>query len=186
MASLYFQKKGTSMYQFFGTFLAGAIAALLMAGLFAAWRGLTHINFDMLRSIGSLFSRRYAFRAGMFIHLILGGLFAFAYVAMWSYLGFPRDFWSLLFGAALGLAHGFIVSFWLVIFVAEHHPLKKFRGDKGFSVALTDIAGHVVYGVVLALFISTLQLNYNWISQMAEDNGVIAVTDILGTDTWRW
>ncbi len=174
------------MYQFLGTFLAGMLAAFLMVGLFTAWKGVTHFKFDMLRSIGSLISRRYAFRAGMLIHLGMGALFAFFYVSLWSYFGLPRDAWSLLFGAVLGLVHGFIVSFWLVIFVAEHHPLKKFRGDKGFSVALSDIAGHVVYGVALALFISVLNLNFNWITEIAEDNGVVAITNVIGKDSWSW
>ncbi len=167
------------MYQFFGTFFAGAAAALLMAGMFAMGRNITHTKMDMIRSIGTLFTKRFPFTAGMLVHLVLGGLFAFGYVSVWSYLGFPMNNWALAFGAMMGLAHGFVASFWMVIFVAEHHPIGKFRGPRGFASALFDIGGHVVYGALLAAFIVTLQLKYQWIADTAKKDGVVAVSDLI-------
>ena len=40
------------------------------------------------------------------------------------------------------------VSLALVISVAEHHPLERFR-KAGITVAVSHLAGHMVYGLIV-------------------------------------
>jgi hypothetical protein len=51
-----------------------------------------------------------------------------------------------------------VVSLLLVIVVAEHHPLERFR-EAGFRVGVTHVAAHVVYGLVLGIAVSVFELH---------------------------
>jgi hypothetical protein len=47
-----------------------------------------------------------------------------------------------------GPFHGSVVSLMLVVLMAEHHPLERFR-EAGLRVAVTHVAAHIVYGFVV-------------------------------------
>ncbi len=130
------------------TVLIGSGAAFFMAIVCILLTKISSVNFDPLRALGSLISDKSPIIAGFSVHLVMGGVFALLYVFMWWLIGIPVNQWSWGVGAAMGLIHGFIVSFWFIIFVAEHHPLKKYR-SQGFLIALSDIAGHVFFGVII-------------------------------------
>jgi len=136
------------------TLLAGILAAAAMAVLLYSVRWLGMSAGDMIRAIGSYMTRssRNAFAYGLVVYLLGGAGFAVIYVAIWSYFGFTDRNSLLLTGAAFGLVHGFLVSFWLVVLVAEHHSISRYR-RVGFLVAISNMIGHVVYGAVLALLV---------------------------------
>jgi hypothetical protein len=55
-----------------------------------------------------------------------------------------------LAGAALGFAHGVVITLLMTIVVTEHHPLHRFRGGMSFVVPL--MLGHLAFGAVAGFF----------------------------------
>jgi hypothetical protein len=119
------------------------------------WTGLAHA--DIVRAVGSLFTKSInsAGGIGMFAHFISGILFAFFYAIIIVLFGIDGVFRSTVAGLVIGFIHGFVVSFLLVVAVAEHHPLPQFR-NPGLSVAVAHYAGHIIYGFLVGLIIGIM------------------------------
>jgi Family of unknown function (DUF6789) len=134
------------------TILAGVIAtAVMSAALYAIhWKGFAEA--DMIRALGSILTRNEANAVplGIAIHLVSGILFAFLYVIVWSTLPVAEFRHYLLLGLVTGFAHGLVVSFALVVLVAEHHPMERFR-QAGIGVAVAHLVAHVVYGLLVGI-----------------------------------
>lgn len=134
------------------TILAGLIAtAVMTVSLYAIhWRGFAEA--DMVRALGSIFTRSEAnaLPIGAAIHAVSGILFAFLYVIVWSTLPVAEFQHYVLLGLVTGFAHGLVVSFALVILVAEHHPLQRFQ-RAGMGVAIAHLLAHVVYGLLVGI-----------------------------------
>jgi hypothetical protein len=143
--------------------LAGVAGTLAMTIFMYVCHWTKFANGDMVRAIGSVVTKKYegSFGPGIAIHILNGIVFAFVYYYAWKELGILNavDVTDAKvmpqIGMMTGFIHGFIVSFSLVIAVAEHHPLEQFRRT-GFAVALVHILGHVVYGLIVALVVSRL------------------------------
>jgi uncharacterized membrane protein YagU involved in acid resistance len=111
-------------------------------------------NARMVIAIGSILTktRENAIRVGLIMHFTAGTIFAILYTIFFSVYGIT-DLWQFVgVGFGFGFIHGFIMSFILVIAVAEHHPLEEFR-DAGFPVAIAHVLGHIVYGTLVGLVI---------------------------------
>ncbi len=132
------------------------ISGLLATGVMSVtlylihWRGLAEA--DMIRAVGSIITRKEsnAMPVGLALHFFLGVIFAFLYVVIWSTL--PIDTFShyVILGLITGFAHGLVVSFMLVILIAEHHPLERFQ-QAGMGIALAHLVGHIVYGLLVGI-----------------------------------
>lgn len=150
------------MSSFFVTCLVGLAATSLMTFTLYLfhWRGFA--NGDMVRALGSLLTRKYenSVTPGLLIHGLSGVVFALVYVYIWSQFpeitagGLVR---YIQLGAFCGFAQGLVTSISLVIFVAEHHPLQRFR-VAGVNVALVHVLAHVVYGTTLGALTGMLHL----------------------------
>ena len=140
------------MLPVFQTVLAGLIATAAMSGALYAihWRGMAEA--DMIRAIGSLVTRKEAnaMLPGLILHFLSGIIFAFLYVIVWSALPIEGFVHYVALGVLTGFAHGLIVSFVLVVLVAEHHPVPRFQ-QAGVGVAVAHLAAHVVYGLLVGL-----------------------------------
>lgn len=129
----------------------GLMATGIMALVLYAARWLKLVELDIIGTMGSIFTRsrsKYT-SVGWTVHLTVGILFAFLYVAVWNLLDIDKPMLFTLLGGALGAAHGLMVSFFLVVFVAEHHRLRRMRGSVGYGAAVVQWGAHVVYGVAL-------------------------------------
>ena len=130
----------------------GFIATGLMSMLLSFITRSKLANADMIRAIGSLYTGSYenALVPGLVIQFASGVFFAFAYFMVMNFFFTPTLLSGILGGLFIGLAHGLIVGFALVITVAEHHPVERFR-KAGLTVASSHIAGHVVFGLVVGV-----------------------------------
>ena len=111
-------------------------------------------NARMVIAIGSILTktRENAIRVGLIIHFTAGVIFATLYTIFFSVYGISGLLQFVGVGFGFGFIHGFIMSFILVIAVAEHHPLEEFR-QAGFAVAVAHVVGHLVYGTLVGLVI---------------------------------
>ena len=87
--------------------------------------GIAHA--DMIRAIGSIFTRSYkdSIIPGVIIHFGVGIIIAFFYVIIISILTPASTIKTVGAGVMIGLFHGVVFSFLLVVTVAEHHPLEQ-------------------------------------------------------------
>lgn len=136
-----------------GAGIAGTTAMTLVMGLI---HGFGWANADMIRAIGSLYTRREdnSFPVGLSVHFTAGILFAFCYAIA---LGFapiqsPTASSTVLVCILMSFFHGLVVSMLLAIEVAEHHPLEKFR-KAGVGVVFSHLVGHIFYGLFVGLFL---------------------------------
>ncbi len=146
------------------TLATGIVATALMTVVLYGihWRGFA--NADMLRALGSLFTRSEAnsLAPGIVLHFLMGIVFAFLYVGFWSALPLAALWSYLAVGLIFGLGHGLVVSFALVILVAEHHPLQRFQ-NAGMGVAIAHLLGHVIYGLTVGLLAGVWRLHFDFV-----------------------
>lgn len=141
------------------TFLAGIIAT---GGMTVFMNGITRAkitNADMVRAVGSMFTKGSgdaALMVGAMLHLISGVGFAMIYTIIVNFFGVPEGIATIGGMTLLGAFHGFVLSFLLVVSVAEHHPLQEFQ-EAGIGVAVAHFVGHIVYGFLLGAVITALR-----------------------------
>jgi hypothetical protein len=127
---------------------AGSIGRVVMTLLFygAPIAGMPQM--DIVGMLGTMFTtnKESSVQLGGIIHLVIGSIFAFIYVALWSVgIGSPTWWWGLLFGTV----HGVLAILALPLLIQIHpHPPKITRGP---LVVGELLAGHMIYGVVVAL-----------------------------------
>ena len=107
-------------------------------------------NADMIRAIGSIYTRSYsnALLPGFIMHFTAGIIFAFLYLVFLSLFSLGSVGAYIGMGAMTGVFHGLVVSFLLVVSVAEHHPLEQFQ-EAGSEVAVAHLFGHIIYGLIV-------------------------------------
>jgi len=149
------------------TILAGILGTAGMT--FVMW--LIHrfglANADMIRAIGSLYTRSYenSLLPGVIIHFGIGSILAFIYTAFLS-IFYLRSVIALTgLGGMLGLLHGLAVSFALVALVAEHHPLEYFQ-KVGSEVVVAHMVGHIIYGLIVGAVIGITGISFGFIPRM--------------------
>lgn len=138
--------------------VSGLIATTGMTLLLNAITKSGIANADMVRAVGSLFTKSLdnAAKTGIVIHYSVGLIFGFAYtfaIQLFEVQGFLSNVGS---GILIGFIHGAVVGFMLVTTVAEHHPLKEFR-QAGFSVAAAHWAAHLFYGLLIGIVLGLLK-----------------------------
>ncbi len=139
--------------------LAGLISTILMCVVLETTTRLRLANADMVRALGSLFTGNFdnSTRPGLIFMLLSGVLFGFVYYAIINFFVPDPGIATVLAGLAMGLFHGMVVSLALVVIVAEHHPLERFR-KAGYEVAAAHLGAHVIYGFSMGtlLYFGTL------------------------------
>lgn len=137
--------------------VSGIIATGGMTVLLTLITKLGVANADMVRAVGSLFTKslKNAVPVGLIIHFISGIIFALLYTLL--IVSFQvQGFLSILkAGALIGFIHGAVVCFLLVAAVSENHPVKEFR-EAGFSVAVAHWFIHIVYGLLVGIMIGLI------------------------------
>jgi hypothetical protein len=148
------------IYDFIVKSLAsGIIATTGMTLLLTAVTKSGIANADMVRAVGSLFTKSLdnAVKRGLIIHFSVGLFFGFLYtfaIHAFEVEGFLSTVGS---GVLIGFIHGAVVSFMLVAAVAEHHPLKEFQ-KAGFSVAVAHWAAHLFYGLLVGIVLGLMNI----------------------------
>lgn len=117
-------------------------------------------NSDMVRAIGSLYTKSVddAFTPGLVIQYCFGLAFAFVYAAFVGLFSPETLFTYIVLTTMFSLLHGLVVSFSLVVIVAQYHPLERFR-DAGSEVAVGHLVGHFVYGLTVGLVLGAAKVD---------------------------
>jgi uncharacterized membrane protein YagU involved in acid resistance len=118
-------------------------------------------NADMIRAVGSIYSRSYenALLPGIIMHFTAGIIFAFLYVVFLSIFSLGSVGAYIGMGAMTGVFHGLVVSFLIVVLVAEHHPIEQFQ-KAGAEVAVAHLFGHIIYGLIVGAVIGIAGIRF--------------------------
>jgi hypothetical protein len=136
-----------------GLIATGGMTAFLYAVNRTGWT-----NSDMVRAVGSLFTKSYhnALGVGLVVHFLNGVIFAAVYLHILSLLALSNFAFEIFVGGCLGFAQGFVVS-WAIVRFAYRHPVETFQ-KADFKVALAHHAGHVIYGLLLGAMFGLLRM----------------------------
>jgi hypothetical protein len=148
--------------------LWGFAATVVLTTVMAASRPIGLTRMDIPFILGTLFTsnRNKAPLLGFLSHLIMGWLFAFIYAAAFV----STNIYAWWFGLAIGFVHGaFILSAGMQI-IGSFHPrmAQAYRGptptrqleppgffslNYGKGTPLVTMLAHMLYGVILGLFL---------------------------------
>ncbi len=139
---------------------AGAAGAILM-NLFLRW--VSHA-FDepenMVEVLGSFFTGSRgstAITLGTVLHLFFGALFGTLYAWVLTLMQAAQAPAALFAGMGFGFVHGLLVSYGLMLFVREQHPVKELRSCS-MSVGVLYLIAHTLYGGFVGLVAGLLGL----------------------------
>lgn len=142
------------------TAFIGIVATLGMTSFLWIITHLRIVDVDMVKAIGSIFTRspENAFVPGLIIHFGAGIIFSFVYAYFLQIPEIHTLFGYTGAGMLLGFIHGFVTSFSLVVLVAEHHPVKRFQ-RAGFWVAVFHALAHIIYGLIVGWMVGYYALS---------------------------
>ena len=134
--------------------LSGAIGACVMGAL-VQWssRGKA-TDTDGVQALGNfgLLGLGHGKLTGWIVHIVAGMVFAVPYAIVMQWLGLTQIHHMLLAGVATGALHGYVVGFWIIILLGEHHRFRRVR-EEGPVLAVIYMISHVVFGGVVGLML---------------------------------
>jgi hypothetical protein len=109
-------------------------------------------DIDMVKAIGSLFTgnKETATLTGILIHLAAGAGFGLIYGLVFTSIGITQFPGILLIGLGCGFFHGIGMSYVLMLFIADKHPMEEYRSVT-LMIGAAHLVGHVVFGGVVGL-----------------------------------
>jgi len=143
--------------------IAGLIGVIVMNIFLRAVKIFNVPESQMIRAIGSIVTKNAdtAMVPGTILHAIGGLFFAYVYYVL---IHFTPEISNEMEGGAvifmficglIGIVHGLLVTLFLVISVAQYHPLERYR-----SMEPSDMAAHVIahgaYGATVGFMIGWL------------------------------
>ena len=139
--------------------VAGLIATAGMTAFLHAVNQSGWTNSDMVRAIGSMFTKSHknAFGVGLIVHFFTGVIVAAIYLHILSLLATSNFALEIFLGGCIGFAQGFVVS-WAIVRFAYRHPVETFQ-SADFKVAVAHFAGHVIYGLLLGAMFGLLRIS---------------------------
>ena len=137
---------------------AGLIATTGITGFLWLINKTGWTNADMVRAIGSFFTKSYrnALGIGLVIHFVNGVIVAAVYLHALSILKLSNLGFEIFFGGLIGFGQGLIVS-WCIIRFDDVHPVEQFQ-EADYQVGIVHTLGHIVYGMLIGAAFGTMRL----------------------------
>lgn len=137
--------------------IAGMIATLAMSLFVLSFSRTVILPLNPLVAVGTMVtrSRSEALKAGMLIHVCLGLGAAFFYAALLKAAGFVTGMTPIAAASLIGLIHGYILSFLIVISLGENGQTPGVR-KQGMTQAGVYLFAHVLFGLTLGIMFAAL------------------------------
>ncbi|MFP4369462.1 MAG: DUF6789 family protein [Candidatus Kapaibacterium sp.] len=109
---------------------------------------------DIFKVLGQIFVKQAdnSRITGIFVHIISGIIFGIVYTYIAATFGTEIGYIGL--SMILGVFHGAVITFLLVVVVSEHHPLRRHR-KTGYMVPMATFVAHIVYGFIVGLVLNS-------------------------------
>lgn len=107
---------------------------------------------DMIVALGSYFtgSIENARNLGTTIHAIAGIFFGMCYFLIMSAMNALVFPYALFLGLGFGFFHGLVMSYGLMFYASERHPIETYK-KATLEEGLLHLVGHVIFGGVAGL-----------------------------------
>ncbi|MDA9951003.1 hypothetical protein N9D31_00375 [Oligoflexaceae bacterium] len=144
------------------TFLIGAVASVAMIGTMHLVGRFSNLRPGKVWIFGkALTAKGWSARsAETAIHIVGGGVFAAAYLLVWSMFDVPSEYYALI-GLFTGLLHGAGIAM-------THLSILAFDDD-GHQVSLVHVLAHCIFGLVIGTGVTIADMNTNFVEQFAEN-----------------
>lgn len=139
-----------------GAVLLGAICGLVGAYAMTAFMSKVSSAYsqrvDMIVALGSYFkgSLEGAAELGRTIHFASGLIFGVVYFSIMQLMGALVFPYALFLGIGFGFFHGLVMSYALMFYASERHPIETYR-KATLEQGLLHLVGHVIFGGVTGL-----------------------------------
>lgn len=129
--------------------LCGFIGAFAMTSFMSAVSQAYSRRVDMARALGSYFTGKAegSGRLGRLIHSISGVIFGAMYFGIMNAMGALAFPYAIFLGIAFGFFHGLIMSYLLMFYASERHPIEEYR-KATLEQGLLHLVGHIIFGGV--------------------------------------
>jgi len=130
----------------------GLIGAFAMTGFMGQVSQAFSRRVDMARALGSYFTGKVEGSAGLgrTIHTVSGVIFGMIYFAIMQVMGALIFPYALFLGIGFGFFHGLIMSYMLMFYACERHPVEEYR-KATLEEGLLHLVGHIIFGGVAGL-----------------------------------
>lgn len=107
---------------------------------------------DMIQALGSYFTGNLdnARQVGTSIHASAGILFGMLYFGIMHAMGALVFPYAIFLGIGFGFFHGLVMSYGLMFYASENHPIEKYR-KATLEEGLLHLVGHIIFGGVAGL-----------------------------------
>lgn len=114
---------------------------------------------DMARALGSYFTGKVEGSGGLgrMLHSLSGVIFGMIYFAIMQAMGALTFPYALFLGIGFGFFHGLIMSYMLMFYASERHPIEEYR-KATLEEGLLHLVGHIIFGGVAGLLGGLLAL----------------------------
>ena len=140
-----------------GAIVAGLAGTIVMSMVIMMAPSMGMPKMDIVRMLGSMFSKEGNTGLGWVMHLMMGVIFAIIYAALWA-AGVGSATWAggLVFGAVHWLVAGLMMGGVPMMHAGVKAGTVKAPGlymtaDGGMMAFVGGLIGHAVYGLVVAL-----------------------------------
>ena len=112
---------------------------------------------DMARALGSYFTGKAEGSGGLgrLIHSVSGLIFGMIYFAIMQMMGALVFPYPIFLGIGFGFFHGLVMSYGLMFYASERHPIEEYR-KATLEEGLLHLVGHIIFGGVAGLLGSLL------------------------------
>ncbi len=144
-----------TFFDIFIALIAGAVTGWLMHLLMLASSRRQEVPVDMVKALGSYWTKDTTPRAsqvGLILHTLGGALLGLVYSWLLHLIAIDSHPVAILAGFILGHFHGLIVSFSLMYWVADRHPVEAYR-NATMQVGIIHLLGHIFFGTAVGLVI---------------------------------
>ena len=143
---------------FFGA-LFGLIGAFAMTAFMLKVSSSFGRRVDMIRALGSYFTGKVegSRRIGEALHAASGMLFGILYCVIIYKIGAFAFPYAIFLGIGFGFFHGLFMSYMLMFYASEKHPIKEYQ-DATLEQGLLHLVGHIIFGAVIGLLGALLSL----------------------------
>lgn len=138
------------------TLISGAICGLI--GAFSMTYFMSRVSaayskrVDMSRALGSYFTGKLegSGKLGRLIHSISGVFFGTIYFTIMETMNALVFPFAIFLGIGFGFFHGLIMSYILMFYASERHPIEEYR-KATLEEGLLHLVGHIIFGAVVGL-----------------------------------
>lgn len=134
----------------------GLIGAFAMTFFMSAVSQAYSKRVDMAQALGSYFTGKAegSGKLGRLIHSVSGLFFGAVYFGIMQAMGALAFPYAIFLGIAFGFFHGLLMSYMLMFYASERHPIEEYR-KATLEEGLLHLVGHIIFGGV-AGFVGSL------------------------------